>query len=192
MRDQIRSALLEPAGLSSIHTHVPEPGRLSLAHWNAACNLRGIFGNAQCEEQHFKLTESASLSQPPSPASQLTHGLDIGREPGKPVGRMLASIETAAFRHLAPDRGFGRLKHPLGGRNGRICPIEDLGGVAGRLERSRWNWHRSLSRAASVRGDAHFLAAMQNKRVSRRCNPIVNRKDNRRVRGADSALAGRI
>ena len=72
---------------------------LALAHRNAAEHLCEIFAEADADQEVFGFAELASLAHTLGVGGKLPDGLDIGREPGEPVGCPLLAIETRAV-HL--------------------------------------------------------------------------------------------
>ena len=88
---------------------VGEPHDLALAHRNAADDLRQIFAGADADQKLLDFAEIPDRRKPLRVGRELPQRLDIGREPGKPVGGALLAIERARDRPALAH-------HPLGDR----------------------------------------------------------------------------
>ena len=84
-----------------------QPRRLALAHDDAARELGEIFGGADPGEQPFHLAEPALAVEALGIVRKLLQRFDVGRDPGKSVGRVLLALERVSV-DLAAGRDFGR------------------------------------------------------------------------------------
>ncbi len=75
---------------------IGQPHDLALAHRNAAEDLREIFAEPDADEQLLDLAEAAGRMHALGIGGELADRLDIGREPGEPVGGALLAVEDAA------------------------------------------------------------------------------------------------
>ena len=69
------------------------PHDLALAHQDAAGHLGQEFAGADADQQLFDLAEPALLAHALRVGRELADRLDIGREPGEPVGGALLALE---------------------------------------------------------------------------------------------------
>ena len=76
-----------------VEAEIGRPHQLALAHQDAARHLRQEFAGADAHQQLLDLAEAALLAHPLRIGGKLADRLDIGREPGEPVGRSLLAIE---------------------------------------------------------------------------------------------------
>ena len=107
---------------------VAKPDDLALAHRNAADDLRQIFAGADPHQEILDLAETAGRAKPLRVGRKLADRLDIGGEPGKPVGGALLLVEQSRVGAAVPHHLFG--DGPL-----RVAK-QRLGGV-GRLRKRR-------------------------------------------------------
>ena len=117
------------------------PHHLALAHRNAARNLRDIFPEPDADEEFLRFRRSVPLAGHPfGVGGELTHGLDIGREPGQPMGRALLAIEQPAVDVAFDRHPLAHFRHGIGkqgiegraSRHGQARPVRVFGGTAGR------------------------------------------------------------
>jgi hypothetical protein len=90
-----------------IRTRQPEVGeahQLTLAHRDAADGLGEIFSEADTDFEFLDLTVFALGLHALGIGQELAQALDIGGEPGQPMGRSLFAIEHAAHGVAAIDR----------------------------------------------------------------------------------------
>ena len=72
------------------------PHDLALADRDAAENLRQIFAEPDADQQLFDLGEPPARLHARGIGGELPHRLDVGREPGEPVGGALLAVEQAS------------------------------------------------------------------------------------------------
>jgi len=119
----------EARNLGSRNAELAGPHDLALAHRDATADLRQILAERGAGEQPLHLAEPTIGLQPLRPAKHLPQCLDVGREPGEAVQRVLRRIAPTRSRGLGADRCLGELQHPLGGDECAGTGVEvDAGG----------------------------------------------------------------
>ena len=72
---------------------IARPHHLALAHRNAADDLGEVFAERDAHEMFLDFAERAVGDHALGVGGELAHRLDIGCEPGQPVGGALLAIE---------------------------------------------------------------------------------------------------
>ena len=70
-----------------------EADDLALAHGDAAEDLRQIFAQADGGQQPLRLAKTPLAGEPPGIGHHLADRLDIGRQPGKAMRRVLLALD---------------------------------------------------------------------------------------------------
>ena len=107
---------------AAVEPEIGRPRDLALAHRDAAEHLRQVFAGTDADQKLFDVAEAARLHHPVGVVGELTDRLDVGCEPGKPVGGALLAVKRArigpAVAHDASgDRQTGVRQQPLRGCN---------------------------------------------------------------------------
>ncbi len=105
---------------------IGRPHDLALAHRNAALDLREILADPDLDDELLDLAEAAAGVHALRIGRELADRLDIGGEPGKPVGRALLAIEDAADRVGLDADALAHGPHRI-----RQQPFGHQGGLAG-------------------------------------------------------------
>ena len=93
---------------------IRRPNHLTLAHRDAAHDLREVFAKPDADEQVFGLSEGARAGHALGIGGELAHRFDIGGEPGKPMGGALLTVEHAANNPPLNDDAFPDLCRCVG------------------------------------------------------------------------------
>ena len=106
-------------------TEVGRPHEFARAHGNAALNLREIFAEPDLDGQFVDLGHWPDIVQPLGKGSDLADRLDVGGEPGKPMGGALLAVEQASdgvgLDADARTHRCGRVPQHLLGGQGRLA-----------------------------------------------------------------------
>ena len=116
--DQLAGGARERLDRRPIEAERREPDGLALAHRDAAGDAGEILAEADLEQPALELAEPARPVEPLRPALQLAQRLDVGREPGEAVDRVLLAlqeraVDRAVARHQSADR-VGGARQQLG------------------------------------------------------------------------------
>ena len=135
---------------------IGEADDLALIHRDTAENLSEIFAEADAGQQLLGLGETTLRRHPPRIASELLDRLDIGGEPGEPVGGVLLALDLGRAQSAT-------LAQPLAQRRARARE-QRLDGVLG-LEGEVFEAHRTahekgVLRRNMRRGDARGNAPL--------------------------------
>ncbi len=117
-RDEARDRRLVEAELG-------KPNGLALAHRDATPDALEILAEREAEQHALELAERPGLIEAERPAAHLAQRLDVGREPGEAMDRMLLALEQVtvdrpALRHQRADTVLrlveqrSRRRHRLG------------------------------------------------------------------------------
>ncbi len=123
--------MIRVATTAAAKTEIGQPHDLALAHRNAADDLREIFAGADAHQEFLGFAEAAHLRHALRIGGKLAQRLDIGREPGKAMGRPLFAVEDARNRapldrHTLADGAAGIGEELLDGRNRVIEGGDDI------------------------------------------------------------------
>ena len=126
-----------------------------------------IFAEPDAHDEVFSLAETSGVAHPLGIGGELAHGLDIGREPGEPMGRPLLAIEQAVDeqaldRHAVAHRG--RSRRPAAPRQRRSPP------ASWRRDRTRLRVGKGVQTSQSSgcrRGRAFMTLSVQCNKASR-------------------------
>ena len=129
------SRLMRAATCAGRKAEIARPHQLALAHRNAADDLGEIFAERDAHEVFLDLAERAGAGHAFGIGGELAHRLDIGGEPGQPVGGALLAIEQAADRLACHHHPLAHLGHGIGQQGieggGRLAAEFDQVGFGG-------------------------------------------------------------
>ena len=137
---------------------IGEADDLALVHRDAAENLREIFAEADAGQQLLGLAKAALGRHPPGIAAQLLDRLDIGGEPGEPVGGVLLALDlgraqSAALAQPLAQRGARAREQRLDGVLGLDGEVFEAQGPAPEKGVLRRNMRRGDARGNAPLGD---------------------------------------
>ena len=87
---------MRAATCAAVKPEIARPHDFALAHRNAADDLGEIFAEPDADQMLLDFAEVAVADHALGIGGELAHRLDIGGEPGQPVGRALLAVEQAA------------------------------------------------------------------------------------------------
>ena len=121
------------ADLRLAQAKVARPHQFTLAHRNAADDLRQTFAETDAYQVLLEFAERIVGGHAFGVRCELAHRLDIGRQPGQSMGGALLAVEQAGHRMALHHHPFAHFDHRV-----RQQRVERRGGLAGEIDQVKF------------------------------------------------------